>query len=151
MDHEAGPLESMMTLRTHNRSDRGLGLPLPGGGVTLFREYQGRPILIGEAALEDLAVEQKVEMNFPAPPSLNASLEVLERDDEPVGWRLVVRNAADHAVDYEALLPNAEEGQYRFSERVRREDGRWIWHKRIPANGIVSIEWGPPRPSKAAS
>jgi hypothetical protein len=114
----------------------------------LFREYQGRPILIGEAALEDLAVEQKVEMNFPAPPSLNASLEVLERDNEPVGWRLVVRNAADHPVDYEALLPNAEEGQYRFSERVRREDGRWIWRKRIPANGTVSIEWGPPLPRK---
>lgn len=146
MGHQAGPLESLMTLRTRNRRDRGLGLPLPGGGVTLFREYQGRPILIGEAPLEDRAVEEKVEMDFPAPPSLNASLEVLERDNDPVGWRLVVRNAADHSIDYEALLPDVQEGQVRFSERVRREDGRWIWRKRIPANSTVSIEWEPPRP-----
>jgi hypothetical protein len=141
-DQEAGPLESLLTLRTRNRSDRGLGLPLPAGGVTLFRDYQGRPVMIGEAAIDDRAVEEKVEMNFPAPPSLNASLEVLEREDDRVVRRLVVRNAADHAIDYEALLPNAEEGQYRFSRRVRREDGRWIWRTRIPANGTASIEWG---------
>jgi hypothetical protein len=142
MNQEAGPLQSLMTLRTRNRSDHGLGLPLPAGGVTLFRDYRGRPILIGDAAIEDRAVEEKVEMNFPAPPSLNASLEVLERESRPVGWRLVVRNAADHPIDYEALLPDREEGEFRFSRRVRREDGRWTWRTRIPANGTASIEWG---------
>jgi hypothetical protein len=142
-DQEAGPLESMLTLRTRNRSDRGLGLPLPAGGVTLFREYQGRSVLIGDASTEDRAVGEKVELNFPAPPSLNASLEVLMRDQRQVAWRLVVRNAADHPVDYEGLLPERDEGQYRFSRRVVREDGRWIWRTRIPANGTAAIEWAP--------
>jgi hypothetical protein len=140
-DQEAGPLQSLMTLRTRNRRDRGLGVPLPAGGVTLFRDYQGRPVLIGDASIEDRAVEEKVEMNFPAPPSLNASLEILERHGDPVVWRLVVRNAADHPVDYEGLLPERDEGRYRFSRRVVREDGRWVWHTRIPANGTTSIEW----------
>jgi hypothetical protein len=140
-DQGAGPLESLFTLRTRNRSDRGLGLPLPAGGVTLFRDYQGRPVMIGEAAIDDHAVEEKVEMNFPAPPSLNASLEVLERNGSAVIWRLVVRNAADHSIDYEALLPDPDDEEYRFSRRVRREDGRWIWRTRIPANGTASIEW----------
>lgn len=142
-DQEAGPLQSLMTLRTRNRRDRGLGLPLPAGGVTLFREYQGRPVLIGDASIEDRAVEEKVEMDFPAPPSLNASLEILERGGNAVAWRLVVRNAADHPLSYEGLLPEPAEGAYRFSRRVRREDGRWIWRTRIPANGTASIEWGP--------
>ena len=31
-DQEAGPLQSLMTVRTRNRRDRGLGLPLPAGG-----------------------------------------------------------------------------------------------------------------------
>ena len=149
-DQPAGPLQSLMTLRTRNRGDRGLGLPLPGGGVTLFRDYRGRPIRIGEAALEDRAVEEKVELNFPAPPSLNAALEVLARGDHPVGWRLVVRNAADHPIDYEALLPDAGEGDYRYSRQVRREDGRWIWRTRIAANATVSIEWGPRPAGKPA-
>jgi hypothetical protein len=142
-DQEAGPLQSLMTVRTRNRRDRGLGLPLPAGGVTLFREYQGRPVLIGDASIEDRAVEEKVEMDFPAPPSLNASLEIFERDGHRVAWRLVVRNAADHPVNYEGLLPEPEEGRYRFSRRVRREDGRWIWRTRIPANGTASVEWAP--------
>ena len=119
----------------------GLGLPLPAGGVTLFREYEGRPVLIGDASIEDRALGEKIEMNFPAPPSFSASLEVLEQDGDAVAWRLVVSNAADHAVDYEGLLPERREGQYRYSRRVRREDGRWIWRTRIPANGTASIEW----------
>lgn len=141
-EQEAGPLDSLMTLRTRNRRDRGLGLPLPAGGVTLFGDHRGRPVLIGDASIEDRALEEKVEMNFPAPPSLDASLEILERDGNAVAWRLVVRNSADHAVNYEGLLPEPEEGQYRFSRRVRREDGRWIWRTRIPANATASIEWG---------
>jgi hypothetical protein len=140
-EQEPGPLESLLTVRTRNRRDRGLGLPLPAGGVTLFREYQGRPVLIGDASIEDRALEEKVEMNFPAPPSLSATLEVLEEDGDAVAWRLVVSNAADHAVDYEGLLPEPNYGQYRYSRRVRREDGRWIWRTRIPANGSASIEW----------
>jgi hypothetical protein len=142
-DQEAGPLESLLTLRTRNRRDRGLGLPLPAGGVTLFRDYQGRPVLVGDASIDDRAVEEKVEMNFPAPPSLNASLEILEKDGDPVAWRLVVRNAADHPIDYEGLLPERGEGQFRYSRRVRREDGRWVWRTRIPANSTASIEWAP--------
>jgi hypothetical protein len=140
-DQDAGPLQSLMTVRTRNRRDRGLGLPLPAGGVTLFRDYRGQPVLIGDASIEDRAMEEKVEMNFPAPPSLNASLEILRRDGHPVAWRLVVRNAADHPLNYEGLLPEPGEGGYRFSRRVRREDGRWIWRTRIPANGTASIEW----------
>jgi hypothetical protein len=141
-DQRAGPLQSMLTVRTRNRRDQGLGLPLPAGGVTLFRDYRGQQVLIGDASIEDRAVEEKVEMNFPAPPSLNASLEILRRDGHAVSWRLVVRNAADHPLNYEGRLPEAGEGQYRFSRRVRREDGRWIWRTRIPANGTASIEWG---------
>lgn len=140
-DQEPGPLESLLTLRTRNRSDRGLGLPLPAGGVTLFRDYHGRPVLIGDAAIQDRALDEKVEMDFPAPPSLNASLEVLVRDQEQVAWRLVVRNDANHPVDYEALLPGDADSGFRFSRRVVREDGRWIWRTRIPANGTVSIQW----------
>jgi hypothetical protein len=142
-DQQAGPLQSMLTVRTRNRRDRGLGLPLPAGGVTLFRDHRGQPVLIGDASIEDRAVEEKVEMNFPAPPSLNASLEILRRDGHQVAWRLVVRNAADHPLNYEGLLPEPGEGRYRFSRRVRREDGRWIWRTRIPANGSASIEWAP--------
>jgi hypothetical protein len=142
-DQEVGPLESLLTLRTRNRADRGLGLPLPAGGVTLFRDYHGRPVLIGDAALQDRALDEKVELDFPAPPSLNASLEALMEDGHQVRWRLVVRNAADHPVDYEGLLPepNDDDVRYRYSRRVVREDGRWIWRTRIPANATASIEW----------
>jgi hypothetical protein len=131
----------LLTLRTRNRRDRGLGLPLPAGGVTLFRDYHGRQVLIGDAAIADRALEEKVEVDFPAPPSLNASLEALVRDQREVAWRLVVRNAADHPIDYEALLPGDEDAHYRFSRRVVREDGRWIWRTRIPANATASIQW----------
>ncbi|HST36012.1 MAG TPA: hypothetical protein VLK25_05220, partial [Allosphingosinicella sp.] len=51
-------------LRTRNRREDGLGLPLPAGTVQLFAEGAGRPILLGEGALGDYAVNEDVEIEL---------------------------------------------------------------------------------------
>ena len=45
-DHEA---TARRTLVTRNRTEEGLGLPLPSGGLALFATRDGRPLLIGES------------------------------------------------------------------------------------------------------
>ena len=52
----------MRVVTTRNRKQEGLGLPLPGGRVTLFAKGRERPVLIGQGSMRDYSVGEDVEI-----------------------------------------------------------------------------------------
>ncbi len=56
------PIAPTLLLRARNDQRSGLGLALPGGGVSLIETSNGRPLFAGQARFEDKAVGLPVEL-----------------------------------------------------------------------------------------
>ena len=124
------------TLVTRNRTAEGLGLPLPAGGVALFASLSGRPILLGEGSLDDLAVDEDVEIGFGAAPGVRGKLIEVSTGR----YELIVTNDGPTAIRYEAEL--MVEGQrIKADARLGKRDGRPLWAVTVPANGSRSLRY----------
>ncbi len=134
----AGLTQRVLTMR--NRREAGLGLPIPSGQVTVFAEGAARPLLIGEAELADKAEGEKVEVLLAASADFRATAEAADgrRGDRRV--TLVLTNATPRAIDHEARILLPDDVRLRGRGLVR-EDGRWLWRTRVPANGSATLSW----------
>lgn len=131
-----------LQLRGENKAARGLGLPLPAGPVALFEDTRVRPILIGEASVDDVPIGEDVELRVEAGPGVVAALEVTEQSEDQTRIRLAVTNANAWPIDYEAVLTRAgSERIDRASARLVREDGETLWRVRVPANGSATLTY----------
>ena len=61
VESDATPLRKV--LRTRNDKAHHLGLPLPSGQVAAFYEHDGVPLLVNEAPLRDVAVDEEFEID----------------------------------------------------------------------------------------
>jgi hypothetical protein len=129
-------------LVTRNRTEEGLGVPLPAGAIQLFSAAaNGRPMLIGEATIHDLAISEDVEIEM-------GNAEGISVDDDEIrsgrNWddhRLTVTN--DHAapVRYEAEFAVGENRRFRPRERLPSRHGRPLWAVTVPAEGTASLDY----------
>jgi hypothetical protein len=141
------------TLVTRNRSEEGLGLPLPAGPVAMFVERDGRPFLTGEAVLADRAVGEDVEVSFGSAPGVTAALRLVRTEDGVAHYEIVVTSDRPHPIAYEAEL-RFEQDAIRTRARLGRRDGRPLWRVTVPANGRrvlrFSVRQRPPVTGPAA-
>ncbi|WP_315761908.1 hypothetical protein [Sphingomonas sp. Y38-1Y] len=132
------PHEPQLVLTMQNRREAGMGLPIPSGQVTVFAAGAARPILVGEAELDDKAEGEKVEVVLPATPDVTAATETAPLKRGARRTTLTVTNATRQPIEHEARIALAD------GERPRglvREDGRWIARLRVPANASASVSW----------
>jgi hypothetical protein len=80
-DLESQPLRKV--LRTRNDRAHHLGLPLPSGRVAAFYEREGVPLLVNEAPLRDVAVDEEFEIDVGAAPDVQISAATAERAVDP--------------------------------------------------------------------
>ncbi len=150
-DDEAQPLKLLVRMR--NQTDRGLGLPLPGGGVSLIQTQVGRSLFTGQARFEDRAVGLPVELGFGEAMDLTM-VNSMDGQDYPASdgrTRYVIRGAATltndkpEPVEVE-IVPN-EYGYDNFrilSSSVRSHigDGGYpVWRVRVPAGGVTRLTY----------
>ncbi|HET9427117.1 MAG TPA: hypothetical protein VFO69_02040 [Allosphingosinicella sp.] len=135
------PQPTPIYLVTRNRPAEGLGLPLPAGGLVLFTESRGRPILIGEGSIGDSAVGEDVEIRVSESADVMMGIELVEDGEEVDRYRLTVTNASPRAVRFEAELDVDSNFRFDSSSRVPRRDGRPLWTARVPANGTASFTY----------
>ncbi len=129
-------------LRTRNRKEDGLGLPLPGGPVAVFEEQGGTMLLSGEGGLPDRAEGEDVEIELAESTQVTVESEQLQGDDRSRTVELVARNARAVPVRFEARI--ATGGSVRIekaSRKLGRKDGRSIWAVSIPANGSARLTY----------
>ncbi|HQS98192.1 MAG: hypothetical protein B7X90_17855 [Novosphingobium sp. 17-62-19] len=84
--------EVRQMLRTRNRKEEGLGLPLPGGPVTVFEPFGETTLLAGEGGLQDRAVGEDVEILLSPATQVTAEIEELERKGRVIG-RAILRKS----------------------------------------------------------
>ena len=122
-------------LITRNDAAKGLGLPLPAGGVALFGRQEGRRILIGEGRIDDHAVGEKVEIRMDQAPGIRARGTVVGggRNAEFV---VTVTNDAPEARAVEIRLPSDARGA-----KLVKYDGSMLWRARVPANGSAELRY----------
>ncbi|WP_372733143.1 DUF4139 domain-containing protein [Novosphingobium sp.] len=139
-------------LRTRNRKEEGLGLPLPGGPVTVFEPQGDAVLLSGEGGLADRAVGEDVEIMLANATQVTLEAEVSNNALRAQTVRLTARNARAVPVQFEARIATGTGTQIngakiaRSGGKVTRKDGRTIWAVTIPANGKVSWDYTLVRP-----
>jgi hypothetical protein len=80
-DLESQPLRKV--LRTRNDRAHHLGLPLPSGRVAAFYEREGVPLLVNEAPLRDVAVDEEFEIDIGEAPDVQISARTADRAVDP--------------------------------------------------------------------
>lgn len=148
---EPAPLQ--MLLRMRNQTDRGLGLPLPGGGVSLIQTQGGRSLFTGQAKFEDRAVGLPVELAFGEAMGLTIRNEVETRERPLRDGRernrvrgvAVVTNDKAEAVEVEIVPGQYREDGFRIlssSVRSRIGDGGYpVWRLNVPAGGSTRLTY----------
>ena len=136
-DHEA---MATRTLVTRNRTSEGLGLPLPAGGLVLFANREGRPLLIGEGSIADNAIGEDVEIELGEAPGVRAIQRLLEDKRGKKRVEVEVTNDSPAPIRYEAELM-ADGARIRADSKLGKRDGRPLWAVTVPANGSATLRY----------
>lgn len=152
-EREGEPVSILLRLR--NETKRGLGLPLPKGVVAMFETVDGRPVLAGEADVDDKAVGERVELRVGGSPQVRIKQRMVrdEDEDEVRGearlYEVEISNARDDAVTVEVLLRLFED-RWRLTRPSRKlvtRDGRQVWLAKVPAHGRATLTYTMHHPS----
>ena len=127
-------------VKMRNRARDGLGLPLPLGRVALFGAGYQRPVLIGESAIADKAVDEDVEIEFPAPPGVSARM--LKVASGPAGeYQLTISSDRTHAIRFDAEFMVPPASHLEAAGKLGRRNGRPLRSVTVPANGAVTLRY----------
>ncbi len=125
-------------LRTENKSENGLGLPLPSGQAMIFEDSNFGPLLAGEAALRDRAIGEKVELLVGTASDVRMVVTQISERKYQKGYKVTITNARNEAVNAEVAIPFDLRGK---PKGIRKVDGMPTWVSTVPANGEVSFEF----------
>jgi hypothetical protein len=127
-------------LVTRNRSQEGLGLPLPAGRLMLFSSGTPRPILLGQGTVGDHAVGEDVEIALGRATGVITELRPLAVARGGREYELVVTNDRDRPVRFEGEIEVGGRG-VRSRTRLARRNGMPLWEVTIPANGRATLRY----------
>jgi hypothetical protein len=127
-------------LVTRNRTEEGLGLPLPAGRLMLFVSRDGRPLLVGQATLADRAVGEDVEIELGPVPGVATRQVQLARAENVRNYELTVSNDAPRPIAFEAEF--LSEGVDMDADvPLGRRHGMALWTVTVPANGTAVLRY----------
>lgn len=136
----------VLALRGRNRTEDGLGVPLPAGRAVVFEQAGGAEMLVGESSLADKAVGEELELRLGETPGVSARIDTLEERGRRTRYRLTVSNANPWPIAYEARIGAADGATITSAVKLSREDGRSVWHAQVPANGTAELGYTVRRP-----
>lgn len=128
------------TIVTRNRTAEGLGVPLPAGGLVLFADRGGRPMLIGEGSISDNAVGEDVEIELGEAPGVRVVQRLLDDRKGDKRVELEVTNDSPAPIRYEAEFM-ADGVRLKADRKLGKRDGRPLWAVTIPANGSATLRY----------
>lgn len=126
-----------LVLRTENKEAKGLGLPLPAGGVAVFETAGGASMLVGESGLKDLAIGDEVELRAGASPDLRYVTTALPRVAGKAPFTIRVTNARATPETFE--LPLTLKIGTSSAPLIERKGGK-VWRTTVPANGSAVLD-----------
>ena len=132
------PATAEILLRTRNRKQDGLGLPLPSGRLVLYADRGGAPFLLGEGKVDDKAEGEKVDFVVDTP-GLLVMQRLVDRPGPDDQTAITVSNDRPTAQAFELRIAG-DQKLVRSSERLERRDGEYWWTTTVPANSSRSLD-----------
>ncbi len=133
VDSYNGESQSMtLTLRGENKTEKGLGLPMPLGQVMIFENSSYGPLLAGEASLTDRAIGEKVEMSVGQSSDVRMQVTQMSQTDDKQRWKVEITNARNSPVNIEVKIPYDLRGNPKHIPKI---DGVPTWKATVAANG----------------
>lgn len=127
---------SGVVLRTENREAKGLGLPLPAGGVALFEPVDGAPLLVAESTLKDRAIGDEVEIGAGESRDVRYTIVARPWSGRRKPYSVSVSNARATPEIFELPIP------YKIasaSETLIERKGVKTWRVTVPPNGAATL------------
>jgi hypothetical protein len=130
-DAAAHPAQRL--LRTRNDRAHGLALPLPSGEVASFVSRGAATLLLAEAPLRDIAVDEELEIGL----GDSADVEV-----QAVGNRVQISNARASAIRFELSLALPDGVQLTGADHpVHSRNGQPLFELTIPAGARQTVRY----------
>lgn len=157
--NDESPARAEHLLRTKNDLANHLGLPLPSGAVHLMQESGDSALLLHEAKMRDLAVDEEVEISMGESngvmvtsftksrqrdqervlPLIKGVVELREVTFSPVR-RVEVSNDSNIPIAFELKVELAEGEELLAADRpVGKKNGQPLFEFTVPANGRATV------------
>jgi hypothetical protein len=152
-DDEGEPLTPMLLLRLRNETRDGLGVPMPGGGVSLFETQGAFDLLTGQTSFRDKGVGLPVELEFGGAMDLTVEHEIVEEDTVGEGEAQRERREIEVVVSNDKPFPieielSPEEYSWRGfrivqanARSVIADGGYPAWRLRLPARSSRTLRY----------
>ena len=125
-----------LMLRTENKAEKGLGLPMPQGQVMIFEDSKYGPLLSGESSLLDRAIGDEVEITVGTSNDVRIAVTQMSEKSKRQRWKIDVSNARASPVNVEVEIPYQLTGT---PKNVKKVDGVPTWKATLPANGDATL------------
>lgn len=132
------PQPMRFLLRSTNTGEKGLGVPLPAGGLSLFETVAGRRLLAGRDDVADLAVGEAVEFRLGQSPDVQWKLTRVKETADRQDWRIDITNARDVPVKAQIIVPQDLADK---PAGIERGPGGWVLPVDVPDNGTASVSY----------
>jgi hypothetical protein len=137
-----GEEQARTTLRLRNRRDDGLGLALPGGGLSVTQTLGAATLPVGEGGMADKAEGETGDVALDTAPTVRVTSVATAARGGLRRVRLTVANANRWPVRFEGgLLPDEGEAVVANSVGLGRKDGRPLWSTVVPARGTAVLTY----------
>lgn len=121
-----------LMLRGENKTEKGLGLPMPQGQVMIFENSSYGPLLAGQASLNDRAIGEEVEMAVGQSSDVRMQVTQIEQTKSRQRWKVEITNARNSPVNVEVEIPYELRGK---PKGIAKVDGVPTWKTTVAANG----------------
>ena len=127
---ESQPMTLM--LRGENKTEKGLGLPMPQGQVMIFENSSYGPLLAGQSTLADRAIGEEVEMTVGQSSDVRMQVTRMSEKGDRQRWKVEITNARSSPVNVEVEIPYELRGKPKHIPKI---DGVPTWKATVAANG----------------
>ena len=145
--------ETTLFLTMENETQRGLGVALPMGGMTLFEPGPAGTQLVGELDMRDYAQGQDIELELAQSTQVFVECAAMSEkpdEDNPRRWtkmRALVSNANSVPAQIRLVLGPAGSWEIRWPRATPMlKDGELIVEVTVPPNSAKSYDWKLRRP-----
>jgi hypothetical protein len=136
-DDESNDTFPMVTLfRSENRTEKGLGLPMPQGQVMVFENSQYGPLLAGQTSLKDRAVGDELEITVGQASGVRYRVTKISETRDRQRFRVQVTNARNAPANIEIEIPFELRGS---PKGIAKVDGVPTWKTTVAGNGDAEL------------
>jgi hypothetical protein len=121
-----------LMLRGENKTEKGLGLPMPQGQVMIFENSNYGPLLAGQTNLNDRAIGEEVEMAVGQSSDVRMQVTQISKKGRTQRWKVEITNARATPVNVELEIPYELRGKPKHIPKI---DGVPTWKATVAGNG----------------